>query len=414
MTETMSIKLKERRKAHAEKIGVDEARVREVRMDLERVRALGTLVDVDVHGISMFVRHSSYEEWGIPKQDMRALRLNRGSKDLIPHEYLGRLRSLEVRFRASLDRHSFILEGFRPYRWVPFTAYEDWKEEWDKLQAEWVEIKQEILDNYDDLRLRLRHDFVQIAAEAYEAIQARNGEMTEPWNLFVRRIARLALAQFPAREQIECDLWVDYKPALVLGAEEIEADLLVRDRLREVREQEAAEAHLEQQQIQAEQRELWEQQQEQRKLREMRLEAEEKQLRTMHEVEMEHARKRLAETVSPWDELFQQLRAQMYNDTVGVLTSIQKNGYLTGRVAQKARNMVKTFRMLNAHDDVELERRLDELKVALAARAPDDADSKLDVGCISNALNAVKIITAEAAAEVRRRAEPSRWGALEV
>jgi len=394
MTETTT-PIEELRKAHAEKIGVEEEQIRAVRMDLEKVRTLGTLVDVDVHGVSMFVRHASYDEWGIPKADMRALRLNRGSKDLIPHKYLGRLRSLEVRFRASLDRHSFILEGFRPYRWVPFTAYEEWREEWDKLQEEWAEIKQDILDDYDSLRLQLRRDFIKIAAEAYEAIQARNGDVAEPWTIFVRRIAHIALRQFPTREQIEQDLWVDYKPALVLGAADIEADLVARDRLRTERE------------------EIRGQQAEQRCLREMRLEAEEKRLRAMHEAEMEHAREQMARTVSPWDEVFQQLRAQMYQDAVSVLDSIRRNGYLAGKVALKARNMVKTFRMLNAHDDAELEGKLSELRAALDARPPNGS-SKLDVSRITGALNQLRDATAEAAAEVKRRAEPSLWGALEV
>lgn len=412
MTETTT-SIKERRKAHAAKIGVDEEQIQAVRMDLEKIRTLGTLIDVDVHGISMFVRHASYDEWGIPKADIRALRLNRGSKNLIPHEYLGRLRSLEVRFRSSLDKHSFVLEGFRPYRWVPFTAYEEWKEEWDKLQGEWAEVKQDILDDYDSLRLQLRHDFIKIAAEAYEAIQARNGEMAEPWSIFVRRVARIALRQFPTGEQIKRDLWVDYKSALVLGAEDIEADLLARDRLREIRDEEAAKARLEQRKVQTEMAELREQEAERRRLREIRLKAEEDRLRAMHEAEMEHARRQMAETVSPWDELFQQLRAQMYQDAVSVLASIQRNGYLTGKVVQKAHNMVKTFRMLNAHDDVELEQKLNELRAALVAKAPNGADSK-DVGRISNALSKLKSATAEAATEVKRRAEPSRWGALEI
>jgi len=396
MTTTTTMPVEQLRRDHAEKIGVEEDQIRAVHLDLDRIRTLGTLVDVDIHGVSMFARHASYDEWGVPEEDMRAIRLNRGSKDLIPHEYLGPLRSLETRFRASLDRHSFILEGFRPYRWIPFTAYESWREEWDTLQEEWAEAKQDILDDYEDLRLRLRGDFVKIAAEAYEAIQARDGEMAEPWSDFVRRVARLALRQFPTREQIERDLWVDYKPALVLGAADIEADLVARDRLWTERE------------------EIRGQQAEQRRLREMRLEAEEKRLRAMHEAEMEHAREQMARTVSPWDEVFQQLRAQMYEDTISVLASIRKNGHLTGKVAQKARNMVETFRMLNAHDDVELERKLQELQGALSANAPDGGDSKLDVARISGALAAVQAVTAEAAEEVKRRAAPSRWKMLEV
>ena len=108
--------------------------IRTVAMDISRMKELGVLVDIDVHGTSMFTTKATWAELGIPQEDTRRKRLKRGSKDLIPKLYMGRLRSLETRFRQSLEKHSFVLDGFRPYKWVPFTAYESWKQEWKKLQ----------------------------------------------------------------------------------------------------------------------------------------------------------------------------------------------------------------------------------------------------------------------------------------
>lgn len=403
----------ERKKIHAAQVGVNEEKVETVRLDLERVRTLGTLVDIDIHGLSMFTRRSTYEEWGVPKKDVRALRLHRGSKDLIPREYLGRLQSLSVRFRASLDRYSFILEGFRPFRWVPFTAYEDWQAEWKDLQAEWEEVKQEILDSYESLQSLLHNDFVELATEAYGALEHRNGVMTESRTDFVKRVTELALSQFPTRAQIETGLWVDYKPAMVLGAEEIEADLLAKDKLRQIREAEAFKARLDQAKVHAEQRKLWEEAEEGRKLQAMRLAAEEKLLQAMHKAELEKAKAQMAEMVSPWNELFQQLRAQMYDDAASVLASIQRNGYITGKVMVKAKNMVEMFKLLNAHGDATLEHKLEELGRALATSVRP-GDSELRTLRVKEVLDGIKGATLEAAEEVRRRAEPNLWGALEV
>jgi hypothetical protein len=105
------------------------------------MRELGVLVDVDVHGTSMFTARATWNELGIPEEDTRRKRLKRGTEDLIPKVYIGRLRSLEARFRQSLDKHSFDVAGFRPYRWVPFTAYESWRGEWDRLQEELARVR---------------------------------------------------------------------------------------------------------------------------------------------------------------------------------------------------------------------------------------------------------------------------------
>jgi hypothetical protein len=61
------------------------------------MRELGVLVDVDVHGTSMFTARATWNELGIPEEDTRRKRLKRGTKDLIPKVYIGRLRPELIR-----------------------------------------------------------------------------------------------------------------------------------------------------------------------------------------------------------------------------------------------------------------------------------------------------------------------------
>lgn len=53
------------RSEHAEKVGVEPDRVEVVRLELDMLLERGTLVDIDVHGISMFTTRATWQ--GAPR-----------------------------------------------------------------------------------------------------------------------------------------------------------------------------------------------------------------------------------------------------------------------------------------------------------------------------------------------------------
>jgi hypothetical protein len=157
---------------------------------------------------------------------------------------------------------------------------------------------------------------------------------------------------------------------------------------------------------------------EQQRLVQMRLEAEERRLQAMHEAELAHARQQLEKMASPFQEVFEQLRAQIHQDVIEIAHSIQKNGYLRGKVAERARNLIETFRLLNAHGDDELEAALGDLRARLvkleAPRSKEKEQHSYDTQAVVQQLEAIKSITHQAAVEVARRAAtPTRARALE-
>jgi hypothetical protein len=391
------------------------------------MRELGVLVDIDICGLSLLSILVSWAELGVPTGDVRRKRLRRGRKDLFP-EHAKKFRSLETRFRASLEKHSFILEGFRPYRWVPFTAYESWKEAWGQLQAEWKAVLDDLLDHYDEMVQEEAAVAAQIATEAWDALvaryKARHSDKEEPVIVigerefseqvpaeFVRYVQRRALDQLPTQEALRNGLYVDYRTALVLDGADLEAERLRQEQLKTAWQQEQikqAQARAEQQAIQ---QQMWA---EERKTR-LDVEAHEKKLQAMHKAEMEHARQQLQGIVSPFKETFDQLRAQMYADTSEIAASIQKHGYLHGKVAERARNLFDTFSLLNAHGDSELEAALKELRQSLNKRpAEEDQKATYDLAAIQTQLRAIEDMTHEAARQVAERAAaPTRARALE-
>jgi len=416
------------RQQHAERYGVDVNQVSTVRLELHKLQEMGTLVDLDFHGGNMFTTRTTYSELGIPDGDMRRKRLKAGSKDLLPKKLIGRLRSIESRFRQSLEKYSYRIGVFGSYRWVPYTAYEKWQEEWDKLQAELIEWKKEVLRRYDEFVDAIADDFTQIAREAWQALLARRGGDTnfvlitkdnaefsgDQEDLFVDYVVGRAVSKMPARKDVECGLYVDYRTAILLGQADVEADGLLADQLRHQREMETVQVWKERERIYAEQRErkqkLWAEEEEAR----LRLREKEAKINAMRQAELEHARQQMADMSSPLQEIFDSLRAQMFTDVSEILAGIKKNGRLVGRSAERVRNLVQTFRLLNAHEDGQLEMALDELQARLTTLQSSNEETKdANVTGVVNQLEQIKSLTHEAAVAIKRMG-PSRFAHLEV
>jgi hypothetical protein len=359
-TELELVAIDERVAQVATATGEEAERIAAVRLDIRRMRELGVLVDIDVHGTSMFTARASWDELGIPREDTRRKRLKRGSKDLVPHEYVGKLRSLEARFRQSLEKHSFVLQGFRPYRWVPFTAYEAWRQDWARLQAELADLKADILAHYDDFVDAIAADFAQIAREAWDAIRARRpagaGEFAlvtgdgafEDVDAFVDHVVGRATAQMPPRGAVERSLYVDYRNATVVTGADVEAEWLRQEQLATAREQERARQHQAWQEAQAQQRLFDIEAREAEELSRLRVQEEQAKLAAMRHAELEHARRQLDQMTSPFTEVVEQFRAQIHRDVQEIAASIRKNDHVRGRVAERARGLLDLYRLLGA------------------------------------------------------------------
>ena len=418
----------ERKRELAEQIGAEASSISTVALDIRRMRELGVLVDINVHGLSLLSILISWAELGVPAGDMRRKRLRRGRKDLFP-EHAKKLRSLETRFRRWLEKHSFILEGFRPYRWIPFTAYGEWREGWDKLQAEWRAVVKDLLDHYDEMVELERADMAEVAVEAWQALIARyevkHPDGDEPViviggrefgrevpDSFVEYIQERAIQRLPTKEELRNGLYVDYRTALVIDSADLQAENLRQERLMTAQELERAKQAKAQAAQDAAQEHKWVAREKAR----LDVEAHQKKLQAMHEAELEHARQQLAGIVSPFQEAFEQLRAQMYADVQEIAASIAENGYLHGRVAERARNLFDTFSLLNAQGDDELEAALLELRTSLKKRpAPEGGDKEsYDLEAVQGQLRVIETITHEAAEDVAMRASaPTRARALE-
>lgn len=347
----------------AQETGLESGDIGSVYLQLQMLRRQGILVDVDIHGTTMFARSASLAELGVPRQSLRGKRIRPGQKDLIPRSVIGKLKSVEQRMRDCLNKYGQDVTGFRPYRYLHFAAYQPFRERWEKLEREFEAIKADIIENLDDYHSVFLEEYAGLAKEAWDAMMASNGhervlivhlknggsETFEGPDDFVDWVTTRAAPLFPTEAKVLADLHADYKTAILVSQADVAAEEARRDQ-----------AVAESAQAAAEHTEATERERVARSEAQIQMEA-------IRQAELEHARQQLEQVVSPFEELFGNLRAQVYTDARAVADSIRRNGFLNPQVARRVDNLVTTFQMLNATDDVDLATLLDTLRTAAQA-----------------------------------------------
>jgi hypothetical protein len=378
---------------------------------LDVLRKQGLLIDLNITGTGMFSKAASWADLGIAdiEEDKRSTQFTRGQKILIPDEMVKRLKSVKARMSQALERNSYKITGFAPYRWLPFTAYAHFKTEWEKLMIEFAEVKAEIIADRNKYVDEMAVLYNEIAEASWKSITAQNYDKPEEeWShdVFVDRIVKGAVDIIPTVDEITTKLSADYVTALVFGGKDTE----------EVLKMSAAERKLVQ--AQAEKQYL-ENQTEFEKVRHQGVmnqsEEMEKQIAidAMREAELEHAKAQLKEIASPFAEVFSSLRRQMAEDAAEILASIQKNGFVRGKVAERGRGLVDLFNLLAVQDDFELRNQLDALKKAIGPTGADRKETdERPVEEIKGILEKIQELEHSAAQDLI--ANPSRFSNVEL
>lgn len=411
---------KERILEAAEATGLDTGRIQTVKFELAALRQQGILVDLEIKGVSMFTRGAIWAELGIGEDDVRKKQYTPGSKYLIPKDKVDALRSVEQRMRQALDKFSFDIPGFRPHRWIPYTAYKQFRERWEELLAEFQEAKDTIIEEYDQYRDALAAEFAQGARRAWKAILGQGyvaaileGRAYIDESEFVDRIVEKALARMPSPEEIETRLTADYAVALIYGDQDVAADELEARRLREQARLEQAKARAQEQEEYYQANLLAEQHRHEREMNLLAEQEKRESINAMFAAEMEHARNRLGEMTSPLDDIINALRRQMAEAAREIQASIQKNGHLRGSVARKARGLVELYQTLAVHDDRKLREYLENLKAEIGPVGDRGEDSpERDINEIQAALQSIVDLVHETRQDINRG--PSRASFLEI
>lgn len=408
----MTLELTDQKKAIMAITG--ESRVLSVQVQLDILRKQGLLVDLNITGTGMFTKSASYDEVGFARDSEKDARydwIKPGTKFVIPEAPVKRLKSIESRMRQIMDKYARKVTGFYPYRWLPFTAYQSWKEAWEEAKADFYAVKDEIISNRDSYVDIVADEYTRIAHNAWKSIKAQgykwaivDGKAVDE-DLFVDYIVAKAVALIPTEDEIEEQLQADYVTAMVYGKADVardEADAAaIREQIdlnRQLTQIEVSRA------AEAARAEAWNIQAAQTE-RELKIEA-------MMQAELEHARAKLKTITSPFEEVFTALRNEFAEQAEAILANIKKNGFVRGKVAEKGRGLIEMFDLMCTHDDRELRYRLEVLKSSLGeAGTKQDADTR-NVDAIKSTLQEIIELSSRAAQDLI--AEPNRFTSLEI
>jgi hypothetical protein len=365
----------------------------------------------------MFQRALSWMEIGIAEftADPRVAQFTKGSKFCWRREDVLELKSVEVALRQLLEKYTFKVDGFYPYRWLPVTAYKTWREKHDALVARGLDIKARMIASHHDIVDEIADEYAAIAEAAWTSITGNgldyvlveNKKTNErvPFNheQFVSTIVDTTVKLIPTQDEIEAKLNFDYVTAMVQGQEDMAADeaaaAKIRGQVTLEREFNALEVSAKAEELRSQ---AWMNQIAQRE-RQIQLDA-------MREAEAEHARAQLKQMVDPFAEVFTALRSQFAQDAADILESVKKNGFVRGKVAERGRGLIEMFDLMAVQDDYELRGKLMALKNALG---PVSVDSPArDTEQVKALLEEVMELERQAADDLQ--SGPNRFNMLDV
>jgi len=405
--------IEDRRTQTAGRLGIDVSRVHAQRIELSKLREAGLLIDLDIHGISMFSVQTSFAELGIGANDVRTERMHAGRKDLFPR-LSKRLRSLEARARQNLEKYSHVVPAFGQYRWLPWTAYEEFIDAHNGIVTDLEVVKAEAVARWDEIYEENRRFFSTAAEQAWKALLGQHAPGDEVMivtddgpvfnsrfdhNLFIEWLVQKALGKMPLREEIKSLVRIDYTTSILYD----DTEILAQDAEMEAMNADIARSRAKQALAD---HEVWE------------LKAAENdydsKVGAFKKAEMEHARAQLAQMGSPIQDALDGLRTNLYDAVQTLLEGLRKNSGFKGRASTKAVELYSYWKTLNGGllQDEALDQALAGLDAEMRSYQAAGKDSREgQIGNIAGTLIEISTLTAESARKMR--SENTRAAALE-
>jgi hypothetical protein len=366
----MSTALDQTRQTIAQVLGEEDVRVVEPRW-LQLMRE-GIVIQLHIRRWRARAK-LTFADLGLPVKDKReraafADLLNLGEKRLLPARYIKALDSIDSGARKCLDRYSYATFWGR---FVPCTAYTEWKEQNEIYRQRYFKIRDEIVEHHDRIVANLLDGYAVAARAAYRRLNAldpeamTNGEYAAEDDFvdaFMDRIVALIPSRDHIRDSFAFEVELSYVPLPSLLAE----DLAETERIKAEREMERLEEEMKRDS-------LW---------RNIRLEEEaarerQRMLAAMNRDVIEKARQQKEELIDTFlADLVKQLRGLVYEVTTNVLASIETNqGRLVGKASVQLSNLIEQVASLNFFGDQEIDRMIARVRMELA-RQPEDRDVK--------------------------------------
>lgn len=362
--------------------GLPTNRIGIIRLQLDRLLSEGILIELDIHGESMFACQADWPEFGIQRGEIRSDRMTRGQKHLIDKKRISDLRTVTTQMRQWLTKMTCEITGFKPWAYLNYKRYSEWVEKWGYLHSQFDSVKADILANYDHDLEHLRQDYVEIASRSWQSMAALGyteilygGRKFTSQVEFTQHMIAVVMSKVPTVEFIEANLIADYRVSVLQGREQIEEQFIKSEKIKAKAGKIKAKAQADEAKAFAEANILNENLRHMQDMHQLEETEKDVAINAMIKAEAEHIRTQFAETVSPIEEVFKQVRSQMAETCLAAADSVKKNGYVRGKVAEKLRGLVDFYNLISIEDDPKLLKKLQELKAVIGPVAENRNDT---------------------------------------
>lgn len=400
-------RLESRKEKASVALRINASEVETIPFDLSTLESEGIFMNIDCRGFGSLVRQLEWKTLGVKLPEDAAVRVSPPRAGLLPDVYRNKLMRGAAQAHNALNRYGFrftlcqTVWGTSEYKWIPWSAFEQFEAEYLKANETLAAAKAETLEKYDEILAVLQNSFYTLAEDSADRFQATTDESFDRAE-FINAVAAQAIGMVPTPEMIRDGLTIEMKPkVIVLGSEMAAEQKLTRDlRLESAR----AEAEMRTIEIEAEAKASIERlkvsgfEEDQRREREVK-----ERIRTM---KIEAARREAEEAVSPIKEGLAQITARICEAAQEMSERLQDARFVPGSLAKRARQMCEWYGLMNFTGDDSLEDVLMKLQEAAGREAKQRSPEEM-----RNALNDILRATT---VQSRKLLDEDRLSALEL
>lgn len=376
-------RLDERTERAAVELGIAVDEVESLPFDLSKLESEGIFMNIDCRGFGALVRQLEWKTLGVKLPEDAAVRVSPPRAGLLPDLYRNKLMRGATQAHSALSRYSFrftlceTVWGTSDYKWVPWTAFEQFERAYFHACETLSKAKAEVLEKYDEILEILHDSFYTLAEDSANRFQATTDEVFDREE-FINAVAAQAIGMVPTREMVRDGLVITMKPkVIVLGSEMIAERNLSRSLALETAKVDAERTNLE---LEIDTKRRIEQMKVNEAAEETSREREVKE--RIRNMKIEAARREAEEAVSPVKEGFAQIAAKIFEAATEMSERMKDAKFVPGSLAKRARQMCEWYQLMNFTGDASLEDVLSKLEGAagreVKQRSPEEMRTALN------------------------------------
>ncbi|MCZ2391640.1 MAG: hypothetical protein LC113_11240 [Acidobacteria bacterium] len=400
-------RLESRKKKAAVELGIAVDEVESLPFNLSKLESEGIFMNIDCRGFGSLVRQLEWKTLGVKLSEDAAVRVSPPRAGLLPDVYRNKLMRGAAQAHNALTKYSFrftlceTVWGTSEYKWIPWSAFEQFEAEYLKANETLAAAKAETLENYDEILNILQDSFYSLAEDSADRFQATTDEPFDRAE-FINAVAAQAIGMVPTPEMIRDGLTIEMKPKVIILGSEIAAEQKLTRELR-----------LEAMRVDADTRAVAAEIESKERIERLKVsgfEHEQKREREVKErirsMKIEAARREAEEAVSPIKEGLAQITARICEAAQEMSERLHDAKFVPGSLAKRARQMCEWYSLMNFTGDDSLENVLVKLRDAAGREAKQRSPEEM-----RNALNDILRATT---VQSRKLLDEDRLSALEL